>query len=369
MRSVNMGLTTLLAFPLLAPAQGRRQPAGPKPPMSWEEYEPKSTLKVAEHPTPKAKFPFVDVHFHPRARTPEDVQKLLRDMDSLNLRTGVVLFGGSGERLKQSLALYADRKRFVLFTNPNWRNIDDPEFASKTASQIEEDVRAGAVGFKIFKEFGMDVRRADGQRVPVDDPKLDPIFQACGKAKIPVVIHTGEPWTHFQPVDKYNERWLELVEFTGRARSPDRYPTWEALMGEQERLFERHPKTTFIAAHMAWRANDLGALGRMLDRLPNLYVEVGAVVGELGRQPFTAHDFFVKYQDRVLFGKDLYDIREYPTLFRIFETRDEYFDYVRRRNAYWKMYGLGLPDEVLKNLYYQNALRIIPGLDARQFPK
>ena len=337
--------------------------------MSFEEYEPKSSLRVAENPTPRAKFPMVDAHFHPRARSPQDVRKLLQDMDSINLRTGVVLFGGSGDRFKQNAALYADRKRFVLFANTSWQGIDDPEFGRKAAAQLEEDIKAGAVGFKIFKDLGMDVKYTDGRRAPVDDPKFDPIFQTCGRFKIPVIIHTGEPWTHFQPIDKYNERWLELVEFPGRARPPDRYPTFEALMGEQERLFARHPKTTFIAAHMAWRANDLGTLGKMLDRLPNLYVECGAVVQELGRQPFTAHDFFVKYQDRVLFGKDLMDFGEYPTLFRILETRDEYFDYVRKRNAFWKMYGLGLPDEVLKKLYYKNGLRIIPGLDASQFPK
>ena len=358
----------LLATPLVLTAQGRR-PSGPKPPMSFEEYDPKSSLKVAEHPTPRAKFPFVDAHFHPRVRTPEDVQGVLADMDSINLRTGVVLYGGSGERLKQNLAVYADRKRFVLFHQPNLKAIDDPEFGAKAAAQLEQDVKAGAVGLKIWKDFGMDLKYADGKRVPVDDPKLNPIFETCGRLKIPVVIHTGEPWTHFQPIDKNNERWLELVEFPGRAHPPGEEPTWEGLMAEQERLFARHSKTTFIAAHMAWRANDLGTLGKMLDRMPNMYVEVGAVVGELGRQPNTAHDFFVKYQDRVLFGKDLYALNEYPTLFRIFETRDEYFDYVRKRNAYWKMYGLGLPDEVLKKLYYKNALRIIPGLDVRQFPK
>ncbi len=358
----------LAASSLLIWAQGRRQ-SGPKPPMSFEEYSPKSSLKVPEHLTPRARFPFVDVHFHPRARTPEDVQRLLAEMDSVNLRTGVVLFGGSGERLKQNLALYSDRKRFVLFANPNWRTIDDPDFAQKAAAQLEADVKAGAVGFKIAKEFGMDVKYADGRRVPVDDPKLDLIWETCGRLKIPVLIHTGEPWTHFQPVDKYNERWLELVEFPGRARPPDRYPAWEALMAEQERLFQRHPRTTFIAAHMAWRANDLGTLGKMLDRMPNMYVDIGAVVGELGRQPFTAREFFIQYQDRALFGKDLYDIEEYPVMFRVLETRDEYFNYVRKRNAYWKMYGLNLPDDVLKKMYYKNALRIVPGLDAGQFPK
>jgi predicted TIM-barrel fold metal-dependent hydrolase len=251
----------------------------------------------------------------------------------------------------------------------NWRALDDPDFGRKAAAQLEEDVKTGAAGLKIAKDLGMDVKYADGRRAPVDDPRFDPIFETCGRLKIPVLIHTGEPWTHFQPIDKNNERWLELVEFPGRARPPDQYPTWESLMAEQERLFARHPKTTFIAAHMAWRANDLASLARMLDRLPNVQVECGAVLAELGRQPLTAHDFYVKFQDRVLFGKDAYEVTEYPYFFRVFETRDEYFDYYRRRHAFWKMYGMGLPDEVLKKLYYKNALRIVPGLDAKQFPR
>ena len=338
--------------------------------LSIEEYEPRSTLVAPGRPVPRSKFPFIDVHFHPRPRGPEGVTKLLAEMDSINMRTGVVLFGGSGERLRQNLDQpYRDRNRFVLFANVNWRQIDEPDFPRRAAAQLEQDVKAGAAGLKIAKDFGMDVKRQDGRRVPVDDPALDPIFEVCGRLKIPVLIHTGEPWTHFQPIDKYNERWLELKQFPGRARPPERYPTWEALMAEQQRLFARHPKTIFIAAHLAWLGNNLGALGRMLDRLPNVYTECGAVLAELGRQPLTAHAFYVKYQDRVLFGKDSYAVSEYPYFFRVFETRDEYFDYYRKRHAFWQMYGMGLPDEVLKKLYYKNALKIIPGLNAAQFPK
>ncbi len=139
-------------------------------------------------------------------------------------------------------------------------------------------------------------------------------------------------------------------------------------MAEQERLFARHPRTTFIAAHLAWRGNNLARLAEMLDRLPNVYTEMGAVLAELGRQPLTAHDFLVRYQDRVMFGKDIYDVTEYPYYFRTLETRDEYFDYYRRRHAFWKLYGLGLPDEVLKKIYYKNALKLLPGINPAAFP-
>ena len=329
-----------------------------------EEYEPRTTLVVPQHPTPRAKSPFIDVHGHPRAGG-----KLLAEMDQMNLRVMVVLFGGSGDRLKRSLEVYRalDPNRFVLFANLDWSGISEPGWGARAAAQLEQDVKTGAVGLKIHKNFGMDLKYRDGRRVPVDDPLLDPVFQACGRLQIPVVIHTGDPRTHFEPVDKFNERWIELKTRPGRSRS-DEELKWETLIAERDRMFARHPKTTFIAAHLGWHAGDLGALGRLFDRLPNVYGECGAVLTEIGRQPFTAHDFFVKYQDRLLFGKDSYVPAEYPYYFRVFETRDEYFDYAHKRHGLWKMYGLGLPDEVLKKLYYKNATRIIPGISASQLP-
>jgi predicted TIM-barrel fold metal-dependent hydrolase len=138
-------------------------------------------------------------------------------------------------------------------------------------------------------------------------------------------------------------------------------------MGEQHRVFEKHRGTTFINAHLGWMGGDLAELGRLLDKMPNMYTEIGAVLAELGRQPRFARQWFIRYQDRVLFGKDSYAPSEYPTYFRVLESSDEYFDYYRRRHAFWKMYGLDLPDEVLKKLYYKNALRIVPGFDAKHF--
>lgn len=133
-------------------------------------------------------------------------------------------------------------------------------------------------------------------------------------------------------------------------------------MAERDRLFKKHPRTKFVAAHFGWHANDLGRLARMFDAMPNVYVETGAILYELGRQPRFAHDFFVKYQDRVLFGKDAYQPDEYPYYWRVFETSDEYFDYYRDYHAFWKLYGMGLSDEVLRKLYYVNALKVAPGL-------
>ncbi len=339
--------------------------------MSIEEYEPKSTLVVPEHKVDRAKYPFIDVHSHQRFSDPERVEQLVCEMDAMNMAVMVNLSGGSGERLKQGIAQFEGphRDRFVVFANVDLSTLDDPDFGTRVAAQLEEDVRNGARGLKIFKNLGLTLKDASGKRVPVDDPRLDPVWQTCARLGIPVLIHTGEPWPFFQPHDRFNERWLELKLHPSRARPPDRFPTWEKLMAEQHNLFARHPKTTFINAHLGWLGNDLAKLGELLDRLPNVYTEIGAVLYELGRQPRFAREWFIRYQDRVMFGKDAWAPSEYPYYFRVLETKDEYFDYYRKYHAFWKMYGLDLPDQVLKKLYYENALRVIPGINKALFEK
>ena len=214
----------------------------------------------------------------------------------------------------------------------------------------------------------MDTRDAKGQRVKVDDPRIDPVWEAAGRLKIPVLIHTADPAPFWQPWDKNNERWFELKEIPGRMRPPERYPPWETIIAEQHRVFRKHRGTTFINAHLGWYGNNLPELGRLMDEIPNMNTEIGAVLAELGRQPRYARQWFIRYQNRVLFGKDTYNATEYHTYFRVLETADEYFDYYRRRHAFWQMYGLDLPDEVLKKVYYKNALRLIPAIHSKGFP-
>lgn len=339
--------------------------------VSFEEYNPKSSLVVKEHAVPRAKFPFVDVHSHQRRLAPEDVDKLIREMDALNMQVMVNLSGGTGERLQQAIAATKGRypNRFVVFANLSTDDLNQPGFGQRAAARLEADVRNGAQGLKIYKNFGMDLKYATGERVKVDDPAFDPIWSACARLGIPVLIHTGEPSVFFDPVDLTNERLLELTQFPQRARPADKYPSFEELMAERDRMLAKHPKTTFILAHFAYHANDLQRLGRLLDRFPNVHVEVAAILAELGRQPYSSHDFMVRYQDRVLFGKDIYEPSEYPYYFRSLETRDEYFEYYRRRHAFWRIYGFGLPDDVLRKIYYANALRLIPGMPRDAFPK
>jgi predicted TIM-barrel fold metal-dependent hydrolase len=338
--------------------------------ISIEEYEPKSLLVVPQHPAPRAKYPVIDVHNHQRTAPPERLQQVLKDMDSINVRIMVNLSGGYGENFKRNVDAMkaASKDRFVVFANINFSNIDDPDYPQRAAAEFAEDVRNGAQGLKIFKNFGMDLKDTKGQRIHVDDPRFDRLFELCGKLGTPVLIHTAEPKGLFQPMDKYNERWLELKQYPGRGRPSDRYPSWESLIAEQHALFARHPHTKFIDAHLGWLGIDLGSLGKLLDRLPNVYTEVSAVLEELGRQPRQARQFFLKYQDRIMFGKDTWRASEYPTYYRVFETADEYFDSDRKYHGIWKLYGMDLPDEVLKKLYYKNALRVIPGLSQSGWP-
>ncbi|HWN44667.1 MAG TPA: amidohydrolase family protein [Thermoanaerobaculia bacterium] len=358
---------------LRAHAPATEPPAQPEPVMSFEEYEPRSTLVVPEHPVTRARFPFVDVHNHQDAdeMTPEQVDQLVKDMDALNMAVMVNLSGGSGEGFQKGLATLSAKhpKRFVQFANVDFRKISEPGFGETAARQLEADVKNGASGLKVFKNLGMFVKDADGKRVPTDDPRLDPIWAKCGELDIPILIHVGEPMPFWQPWDRFNERWLELKQFPNRRRDSPEFASFEQTIGELHNVIRRHPKTTFINAHLGWLGHDLGRLGRLMDEMPNMYTEIGAVLHELGRQPRFARDFLTRHQDRVLFGKDVWEPSEYHTWFRTLETADEYFPYYRKRHAFWSLYGLDLPDEVLKKLYYKNALRILPGIDKGLFPE
>jgi uncharacterized protein len=339
--------------------------------MSIEEYDPKSTLVVPEHHPQKAKYPFIDVHNHQdRDMSAEEAAKLVSEMDRIGMKVMVNLSGGRGDELVKGYANLAGRYpgRFVVFANLDFTGIDQPGWGEKAAAQLERDYKAGARGLKIFKNLGMTTTDSAGKRIAVDDPRIDPVWDKAGELGIPVLIHTAEPQSFFDPQDIHNERWLELKQFPQRARPPDKFPPWEQLLTEQHHMFQKHPKTKFIDAHLGWLGGDLTRLGKLFDRLPNVYTEIGAVLAELGRQPRAATAFFEKYQDRVMFGKDSWAADEYLVYFRVLETDDEYFDYYRKRHAFWKMYGLALPDEILKKIYYKNALKVIPGIDPKGFP-
>jgi uncharacterized protein len=337
--------------------------------MDVEEYEPISTLNVPEHLLTRAKFPFIDVHNHQWVMPVQDLDQLVSEMDSLNMAVMVNLSGFRGKVLEWSLDNVNKNypNRFVIFLNINFERLDDEGWPENELAMLEEGVRQGVRGLKVYKGLGLTDKDNNGNRIAIDDPRLDPIWAKCGELGIPVLIHSGEPNSFWNPKDKQNERWLELKQEPGRYRDPASYPTFEEVMAEQHHVFRKHPQTKFINAHLGWFGNDLARLGKLFDELPNVYTELGAVLAELGRQPKFARAWMIQYQDRVMFGKDTYKMEEYYTYFRVLETGDEYFNYYRKRHAHWKMYGLELPDSVLRKVYYQNALNVIPGIDKTLF--
>lgn len=365
MKKVSIILAVLLFVVLQSLDAQRRSPLKVK--MDWEAYDPPSTLVVPENPVDHAKFPFVDVHSHHWGLAEKDLDQLIKEMDGLNMKVVVNLSGRGGERLKlimDNIHKYGYADRIINFTNIEIRSINDPDWLESTLQQLEYDHSIGARGLKIYKSQGMTNEDPEGNRIKINDPRIAPIWEKCGELGMPVLIHSADPKSFWAPHDSLNERWLELKLRPGRKRDANNPASWETIIAEQHDIFRRHPNTTFINAHMGWYPNDLARLGLLLDELPNMYVEIGAVIAELGRQPRMAKKFLEKYQDRVLFGKDSYKPEEYPTYFRVLESADEYFPYYKRYHAFWRMYGLDLSDEVLEKLYYKNAIKIIPGLDA-----
>jgi predicted TIM-barrel fold metal-dependent hydrolase len=341
------------------------------PPPSIVDYRPRTTLVNEAHQVPKARFPVVDIHSH-AGPTAENVERLIGEMDANGLRVLVNLSGGSAEAVKQKVDFIRSGKhadRFRVFANIDWNGAGAPGWAEQAVASLEQSVKHGAIGLKIFKNLGLSAKMGDGSRLAVDDPALGPVWDACARLGIPVIIHTAEPKEFFAPLDYQNERWLELALFPERRNSGEGRPTFEQLLGERDRMFAANPKTRYIAAHFGYYGHDLRAAGALLDRLPNVVLEVSAVLYEFGRVPRASREFFVKYQDRIVFGKDAYEPSEYPYYWRVFETADEYFDYYRDYHAFWKLYGMQLPDEVLKKVYYKNALRVAPGLPQQGWPK
>lgn len=342
------------------------------PPPSILDYRPRNTLVRTETLVPKAKYPVVDIHSH-TGPTPETIDRLVSEMDAMGLRVLVNLSGGSDPAaVKQKVDFIRSSKhadRFAVFANVQWDGAGGPGWAEKAVGDLEQAVKNGAVGLKIAKNLGISAKKHDGSRLEVDDPVLKPVWDACARLNIPVIIHTAEPPEFFAPLDYKNERWLELALFPDRRNFQQGKATFDELQAERDRMFEANPKTRYIGAHFAYYGHNLAGAAKLLDRLPNVVLEVAAVLYDFGRQPRASREFFIKYQDRILFGKDSYAPNEFPYYWRVFETRDEHFDYYRDYHAFWKLYGMELPDEVLKKIYYKNALRVTPGLPQNGWPR
>jgi predicted TIM-barrel fold metal-dependent hydrolase len=309
----------------------------------------------------------IDVHnhvndaggIHDEAMQPAEVIKI---MDAANVKKIVILTGMWGEKLQgvinQMVKAYPDR--FMVFTQIDYSKIDDANFGAEMVKQLDESVARGARGVKVLKDLGLGVRDKSGKLVAVDDPRLDPIWEECGRLGIPVAIHTSDPVAFFKPVDSHNERYEELMMNPTWSFYGPKFPSKETLMAQRNHIVEKHPRTTFIALHVANWPENLDLVSSWLDKYPNMVVEFGAREAELGRQPRRARTFFEKYQDRILFGTDSQpEGKMYANYFRWLETADEYFEYWGYPGqGRWEIYGMELPDEILKKVYSGNAERI-----------
>jgi predicted TIM-barrel fold metal-dependent hydrolase len=291
------------------------------------------------------------------------VKRYLAEMDAAGVRTVVNLDGGSGRRLKETLTAldeaYPDR--FLTFALLDFSGIDDENWGRREAKRLEESFRAGAKGLKLHKSLGLSYRYKNGKLIPVDDPKLDPVWKMCAKNGRPVVIHVADPAAFFTPLDRFNERWHELGDHPNWLFHGEQFPSRDEILAQRNRTIARHPDTIFICAHFGNNPEDLATVGKWLDTYPNMYVDVDARISELGRQPYTARKFFLKYQDRIMFGTDTTPRRDaYRMYYRFLETDDEYFDCAggHQRQGFWMIYGIFLPKNVLEKVYRTNAERL-----------
>lgn len=364
--------TFTLALALVAPAHALADdPPGDIRELKLRDWEPRPMMVTKATRVDRPKFPVIDVHNHlgggKDRLTPDVVKRYLAEMDASGVQTVVNLDGGWGDRLTETLSALdnAHPGRFLTFALVDFSGIDDPGWSDREARRLEASFRAGAKGLKFHKSFGLSVRYKDGRLVPVDDPKLDPIWETCAKSSRPVVIHVADPAAFFTPLDRFNERWHELNENPGWLFYGEKFPRRQDLLDALHRVIARHPKTTFINTHFGNNAEDLGAVAEKLDKYPNMYVDIDARISELGRQPYASRRFFLKYQDRILFGTDTTPNREaYRIYYRFLETDDEYFDCSasHHRQGFWNIYGIFLPDDVLMKIYQTNAARLFLGL-------
>ena len=339
--------------------------------LKLRDWQPRSMLITKATDIAKPAFPVIDVHNHlgggKATLTPERVKHYLAEMDAAGVRAVVNLDGGWGERLTETLAALdnAHPGRFLTYALIDFSGIDEPGWSDRESARLRASFEAGAKGLKFHKSLGLGVRYKDGRFMPVDDPKLDPIWEVCAAFKRPVEIHTGDPGAFFTPLDRFNERWHELNEHPEWLFHGKDFPKRSDLHAQRMRVIARHPNTTFICAHMANDGEDLAEVGRWLDAYPNMYVDIDARISELGRQPYSARRFFLKYQDRIMFGTDTAPNREaYRIYYRFLETDDEYFDPAggHHRQGFWMIYGVFLPRDVLEKLYFKNAERLLVGL-------
>ena len=331
------------------------------------DYDPIPAMVVPRHLIDKPKFPVIDAHCHWSVE--QDPRKMLADMDALGIDRAVNLSGGYGDDLDAMLRKFHDfsPRRFVIFCNLDFSTIDEPDWSQRMVKLVDDANQRGVRGLKIFKSLGLTIKDKNGTIVPIDDPRLDPVWAECGKLKMPVLIHSGDPVAFFQPIDRNNERWMQLKRHPDWSFYGPDFPPREVVIQQRNHIVQKHPETIFIGAHVANDSEDLAKVSAEMDKYPNLYADISGRVSELGRQPYTARAFLIKYQDRILFGTDRYpgrpDQPRYKVYYRFLETADQnfyYFDNPFPPNGDWRIYGVDLPGPVLEKIYHGNYDKLVP---------
>jgi predicted TIM-barrel fold metal-dependent hydrolase len=344
------------------------------------DFRPRRSLRVPTHDVRRPRYPVVDAHNHLGSafggdwatRTPAE---LVATLDEAGVEAIVDLDGGQGEGLSAEIERWqtALPDRVAVFAGLDYDTwASDPRFGETEANRLRDSAARGARGLKVWKLLGLRARDPDGRLVTVDDARLDPLWTAAADLRLPVVVHVADPVAFFEPLDETNERWEELEDHpdwhfwptrpAGESDAPG-FPPFDELLAAFGRLVARHPATTFVGAHVGCAAEDLAFVGRLLDENANLSVDIAARLGELGRQPYTARAFFLRYADRILFGVDMApDPAIYAIHYRFLETLDESFDYGTGpvpEQGRWQVHGIGLPDDVLRKVYADNARRVL----------
>lgn len=335
--------------------------------ITLDKFRPVSRLENNQAERFKPRFALIDAHNH-LMRT-HDSAAVVREMDRFGVELIIDLDGFWDGGLESQMALYGRRYpgRFAHFTRVNISGIDQPDFAEKAAGQLRAAAQMGACGVKFSKSLGVKLKDARGRYIKPDDDRLRVVWETAAALNLPVTIHVADPPSFFDRViDNTHERYEELAEHPGWSYGNRGCPGFTELLDAQEHMLEANPDTTFIVAHVGSHAENLSDVARMLDAYPNMNVDTAERISELGRQPYSARDFLIKYQDRVVYGTDLLPTpANISGNYRFYETKDEYFPYNsldEHNQGRWNIYGVFLPDGVLKKIYRDNALRLIPGL-------
>jgi predicted TIM-barrel fold metal-dependent hydrolase len=324
------------------------------------EFQPKSMVISEEHHIERARFPVIDYHNHLDSLEARDV---LRVMDACGIEKIVNITMKTGDEALRTIDKFhdAEPQRFATIGWMDWSDVTKPDFVALTLLRLETLVERGAVGIKFWKDLGLSVRDARGELLRVDDERLAPIFDKAAALGIPVMFHTADPDAFFLPIDAQNERYEELAAHPDWGFYGSQYSKQE-LLDQRDCVIARHPKTTFVCAHIAESGENLARATRLLETYSNVYIDISARASELGRQPYSSRELFLRFADRILFGTDLLPEQSmYRLYFRFLETADEYFEYPSHasRQGRWNIYGLHLPDDVLRKVYRDNAARLL----------